>query len=95
MVEGKPAAGGLDLQPFYCPFRNTIELMLQIAALSELAFCWNVWSLAFVRPSKQAAGKKEVSSAPASRWGIFLVMLGFALIWAYVRPLAFKRPPSH
>jgi protein-S-isoprenylcysteine O-methyltransferase Ste14 len=65
--------------------------MLQIAALVELALCWIVWSLAFVKPSKQAAGQKEATSAPASRWGIFLVMLGFALVWAYVRPPGFQK----
>jgi protein-S-isoprenylcysteine O-methyltransferase Ste14 len=65
--------------------------MLQIAALIELALCWIVWSLAFVKPSKQAAGQKETSSAPVSRWGIFLVMVGFALVWAYVRPIGFQK----
>jgi protein-S-isoprenylcysteine O-methyltransferase Ste14 len=65
--------------------------MLQIAALVELALCWIAWSLAFVKPSKQAAGQKEVSSAPVSRWGIFLVMVGFALVWAYVRPVGFQK----
>jgi protein-S-isoprenylcysteine O-methyltransferase Ste14 len=65
--------------------------MLQIAALSDLALCWVVWSLAFVKPSKQAAGQKEVSNAPASRWGIFLVMVGFALAWAYLRPKGFEK----
>jgi protein-S-isoprenylcysteine O-methyltransferase Ste14 len=65
--------------------------MLQIAALTELAVCWIVWILAFVKPSKQAAGEKEVSSAPVSWWGIFLVMVGFALIWAYVRPIGFQK----
>jgi protein-S-isoprenylcysteine O-methyltransferase Ste14 len=67
--------------------------MLQIAALTELAVCWIVWMLAFVKPSKQAAGQKEAASAPASRWGIFLVMVGFALIWAYVRPPGFVKSP--
>ena len=69
---------------------TTIDLMLQIAALTELAVCWIVWILAFVKPSKQAAGEKEVSSAPVSWWGIFLVMVGFALIWAYVRPIGLR-----
>jgi protein-S-isoprenylcysteine O-methyltransferase Ste14 len=72
---------------------NTIDLMLQIAALTELAVCWIVWMLAFVKPSKQAAGQKEAASAPASRWGIFLVMVGFALTWAYVRPIGFVKSP--
>lgn len=65
--------------------------MLQIAALVGLAVCWIVWMLAFVKPSKQATGQKEVSSAPVSRWGIFLVMVGFALTWAYVRPPGFQK----
>jgi len=65
--------------------------MLQVAALVELALCWLAWSLAFVKPRKQAARQKEVASAPASRWGIFLVMVGFALVWAYVRPVRFEK----
>jgi len=47
--------------------------------------------MAFMKPSKQAAGQKEVASAPASRWGIFLVMVGFAFAWAYVRPVGFQK----
>jgi protein-S-isoprenylcysteine O-methyltransferase Ste14 len=65
--------------------------MLEIAALAELGFCWIVWSLAFVKPRKQAAGQKEVASAPASRWGIVLVMAGFALTFAYLRPVGFHK----
>jgi protein-S-isoprenylcysteine O-methyltransferase Ste14 len=65
--------------------------MLQIAALIELALCWIVWSLAFLKPRKLAAGQKEVASAPASRLGIFLVMLGFALVWTYIRPVGFQK----
>jgi protein-S-isoprenylcysteine O-methyltransferase Ste14 len=65
--------------------------MLQIAALAELILCWIAWSSAFVRPRQQAAAQKEVASAPASRWGIFLVMLGFALAWTYVRPVGFQK----
>jgi len=65
--------------------------MLQIAALVEVLVCWVVWSLAFMKPRKQAAGQKEVASAPASRWGIFLVMVGYALAWAYVRPIGFEK----
>jgi protein-S-isoprenylcysteine O-methyltransferase Ste14 len=68
-----------------------IEAMLQIAALVELAICWVVWSLAFVKPSRQAAEQKEAASAPASRWGILLVMAGFAFAWAYVRPVGFHK----
>lgn len=65
--------------------------MLQIVALVELGLCWVVWSLAFVKPRKQAAGKKKVVRAPASKWGIILAMIGFWLIWAYVRPAGFEK----
>ena len=65
--------------------------MLQIAALVELLLCWVVWSFAFVKPNRQAANRKEAASAPASRWGIFLVMIGFALTWAYIRPIGFEK----
>jgi protein-S-isoprenylcysteine O-methyltransferase Ste14 len=65
--------------------------MLAIAAYVELAFCWVAWSLAFVRPRKHAAGAQKAVSAPASRWGILLVMLGYACIWAFVRPVGFEK----
>lgn len=65
--------------------------MLLIAALTELGICWIGWSLAFVKPRKQAAGQQEVASATVSRWGIVLVMLGFAFAWAYVRPDGFQK----
>jgi protein-S-isoprenylcysteine O-methyltransferase Ste14 len=65
--------------------------MLQIVAVVELFLCWVAWALAFVRPRKQAAGQKKVLSAPASRWGIILEALGFALAWAYVRPEGFEK----
>ncbi|MGA2047601.1 MAG: isoprenylcysteine carboxylmethyltransferase family protein [Terracidiphilus sp.] len=65
--------------------------MLQIAALVEVLVCWVVWSMAFIKPRKQAADQKEVASAPASRWGIFLVVVGYALAWAYVRPIGFEK----
>jgi protein-S-isoprenylcysteine O-methyltransferase Ste14 len=68
-----------------------MDRMLQIAAYVELGLCWVAWSMAFVKPSKQAAGQKETASAPASRWGIFLVMVGFALAWAFVRPVGFQK----
>jgi protein-S-isoprenylcysteine O-methyltransferase Ste14 len=65
--------------------------MLQNAALAELALCWICWSLAFVKPSKQAAGRKETTAAQVSRWGIFLVMVGFAFAWAYVHPASYEK----
>lgn len=69
--------------------------MLLIAALAELGICWIAWSLAFMKPRKLAAGQKEVASAPTSRWGILLVVVGFALAWAYLRPAGFfKSTPA-
>jgi protein-S-isoprenylcysteine O-methyltransferase Ste14 len=65
--------------------------VLQIVALAELAVCWIVWSLAFVKPSRQAAGQKKVVRDPASRWGILLVMLSFAFMGTYVRPAGFEK----
>ncbi|HTW49239.1 MAG TPA: isoprenylcysteine carboxylmethyltransferase family protein [Acidobacteriaceae bacterium] len=66
--------------------------MLWIVALAEMFLCWLVWSLAFVKPSRQAAGAKKKAGAPQSRLGIGLVMLGFACLWAYVRPVGFHKP---
>jgi protein-S-isoprenylcysteine O-methyltransferase Ste14 len=57
----------------------------------ELALCWIAFSLAFVRPGKQAAGQKKVAKAPVSKWGICLVMVSFALAWVYVRPSDFEK----
>jgi protein-S-isoprenylcysteine O-methyltransferase Ste14 len=65
--------------------------VLQIAALIELVLCWIAFSLAFVNPRKQAAGRKKVARAPASRLGIVLVMVGFTLVFAYVRPVGFEK----
>jgi protein-S-isoprenylcysteine O-methyltransferase Ste14 len=60
-------------------------------ALAELIGCWLLWSLAFVKPRKQAAGQQAVVAAPVARWGIVLQMLGFALVWAYLRPAGFQK----
>jgi protein-S-isoprenylcysteine O-methyltransferase Ste14 len=65
--------------------------VLQIIAVTELVLCWIVWSLAFVKPKKRAERQKEVARAPSSKWGIFLVMVGFLLIWGYVRPAGFQK----
>jgi protein-S-isoprenylcysteine O-methyltransferase Ste14 len=65
--------------------------MLQIATYVVLGVCWVTWSLAFVKPQKSAAGHKKVVRAPASRWGIVLVMLGFACVWAFVQPEGFRK----
>jgi len=59
--------------------------------MAEVILCWIAWSLAFVKPQKLAAGKEKVVRAPASRWGIFLVMLAFACVWTYIRPAEFHK----
>ncbi len=65
--------------------------MLQFAAYMVLGICWVAWSLAFVKPQKSAAGHKKAVRAPASRWGIFLVMLAFACVWAFIQPVGFQK----
>jgi protein-S-isoprenylcysteine O-methyltransferase Ste14 len=65
--------------------------MLKTAALAELGLCWIAWGLAFTKPRKQAAGQKKTARAPISNFGILLVAIGFALTWAYVRPLGFEK----
>ena len=42
--------------------------MLAIAAYVVLGLCWMMWSLAFVKPRKRAAGAKKNASAQVSRW---------------------------
>jgi protein-S-isoprenylcysteine O-methyltransferase Ste14 len=66
--------------------------MLWIVAFAELMVCWLVWSLAFVEPSRKAKEAKKEPGAPQSRRGIALVMLGFFLLWCYVRPNQFQKP---
>src|SRR5262249_23257539 len=70
---------------------NTINHMLQIIALTELFVCWVAWSVAFVEERQKAAGQKRVVRAPASRWGILLELVGFALVRARVRPVGFEK----
>jgi len=65
--------------------------MLQTAALIELVLCLIAWSLAFLKPRKQAAGQKKVVRAPESKLGILLVTISFALTGAYVRPAGFEK----
>lgn len=65
--------------------------MVRVAAITELVLCWVAWSLSFVTAKKQASGQKKAVRAPESRWGIFLVMVSFALTWAYVRPAGFEK----
>jgi protein-S-isoprenylcysteine O-methyltransferase Ste14 len=68
-----------------------IVRMLDYVAFAELILCWIVWSLAFVQPHKRAAKEERVERAPASRWGIGLVAVSYALAWVYVRPVGFEK----
>jgi len=70
---------------------DIIRRVLQIVCLGELLLCWVAWSLPFARARKQAAGQKKTVGAGASKWGIVLEMLGYALVWAYVRPAGFQK----
>lgn len=65
--------------------------MLWVAAYIVLGVCWIAWSLAFVKPQRNAAGHKKAVRAPSSRVGIFLVMLAFACEWAFLRPPGFHK----
>jgi protein-S-isoprenylcysteine O-methyltransferase Ste14 len=65
--------------------------ILQVLAWVELGICWIAWSLAFVKPRKQAASAVKNEQARVSRWGILLVMLGYACIWTFVRPVGFEK----
>jgi len=79
-----------DTIPLYL-LQISLNDMLFLYAFVELILCWVAWSLAFVQPRRQAAGQKAVVRAPASKWGIILEMLGYALVWAYVRPVGFEK----
>lgn len=63
----------------------------QLAALGWIALCWIVWWLAFIRPRKLAADQETIATAPRSRTGIFFNFLGFACIFAWVRPPVFVK----
>jgi len=67
---------------------------LQVIAIVELMGCWILWSLAFIKPRKQAAGQQAVVTAPASKWGILLQSFGFLLAWLYVGPMGFQKPTA-
>ncbi|HVT95976.1 MAG TPA: isoprenylcysteine carboxylmethyltransferase family protein [Acidobacteriaceae bacterium] len=65
--------------------------MLEWIALVELLLCWIVWAMAFIRPRREAADRKEVAKSGASVWGIGLVMAAYALTFTYVRPRGFHK----
>lgn len=65
--------------------------MLQSSALVELCVCWLAWSAAFVTARKKAKAEKITVRASTSRWSILLQTVGFACVWAYVRPTHFEK----
>jgi protein-S-isoprenylcysteine O-methyltransferase Ste14 len=65
--------------------------MLEIIAWVFLAVCWIAWIMAFIKPRRSAAGQRKVVRAASSRWGIFLVMLGYACVWTFVHPTGFHK----
>ena len=66
--------------------------MLQTAAYVVLGVSWIAWSLAFVKPQRNAAGKEKAVRDRSSRRGILLVMLAFACEGAFIRPPGFHKP---
>lgn len=54
---------------------------LQRVAYIEIWVCWLAGLLVFVLHRRPAAGQAKVVRAPASRWGIVLVSIGFALVF--------------
>src|SRR6185437_997918 len=66
--------------------------MLEYVAWGEMVLCWVVWTLAFVKPSREAAGQVKTERAPASRWGIGLVTAAFAVVWVFIRPKGYHQP---
>ncbi len=67
---------------------------LEAAALIELLLCWLAWAIAFIRPRRAAKGQKETETASSSRWGIFVVTLGFFCAWVQIRPSQFHKSPA-
>jgi protein-S-isoprenylcysteine O-methyltransferase Ste14 len=65
--------------------------MLLTAALTELILCWIAWVVAFIHARRTAAGQQKAVRAPASRWGIALVGIGFWLVWIPVHPPGFHK----
>jgi len=63
--------------------------MMQHIALEELAVCWGVWLLSIVWPRRRSLRELRVE-VWASRWGIFLNLVGFASILVVTRPLDFN-----
>jgi protein-S-isoprenylcysteine O-methyltransferase Ste14 len=71
-----------------------LKSMLEYIAWIELVLCWTAWVLAFLKPSRQAAGQKKIERAPSSRLGIAFVFMAFFSVWVYVRPVGYHQPKA-
>ena len=65
--------------------------MLSYVVLWEIIVCWVLWVLAFLKPRRQASGQRKVVEAPASKWGIALQTVAFALTCAFARPAGYEK----
>ena len=65
--------------------------MLSYVVLWEIIVCWVLWVLAFLKPRRQASGQRKVVEAPASKWGIVLQTVAFALTCAFARPAGYEK----
>lgn len=61
--------------------------------MGRAAGVWVAWVTAFVKPRRQAAGQVRTERAKASRWGIGLVVVAYAVVWTYIRPKGYHQPP--
>ncbi len=66
--------------------------ILQLVASVVLALCWILWIVAFLRPRKRGPRTVKVVSATISWLGIFLTLLGFVCIGAYIHPAHYEHP---
>jgi hypothetical protein len=67
-------------------------MTLQVAAFAELVIGYVAFFFAFIKPGTLSKGQKKAIRDLASRWGILLQTIGFALAWAYVRPKGYSNP---
>jgi protein-S-isoprenylcysteine O-methyltransferase Ste14 len=63
-------------------------------ALAELLVCWMLWCLVFVAHHKRHAAETPVVTAPAAKRGMWLQMLGYALVWTYTGPIETRKPAA-
>lgn len=64
-----------------------------LVALVLVTLAWVLFALTFFL-SKKAPGVEEAKRAPASKWGIAVQSLSFALVWSLPRTTWWPFPPS-